>query len=105
MNDSGTSPETNGGTVMTDGRIVALGIAYGLTLAAVVATFANISGGHFNPAVSAAFFVTGNMSFLKAAAYIVAQVCMLFAAFWILHFGPNTNGGLVNLVIALLSLS
>jgi glycerol uptake facilitator-like aquaporin len=61
---------------MTDARMVALGIAYGLTLVALVATFANISGGHFNPAVSAAFFVTGNMSFLKTAAYIIAQVSL-----------------------------
>lgn len=71
---SGASPENDGGTVMTDARMVALGIAYGLTLVALVATFAIISGGHFNPAVSAAFFVTGNMSFLKTAAYIIAQV-------------------------------
>lgn len=54
--------------------MVAQSIAYGLTQIALVATFADISGGHFNPAVSAAFFVTGNMSFLKTAAYIIAQV-------------------------------
>lgn len=66
---------------MTDARMVALSIAYGLTLVALVATFANISGAHFNPAVSAAFFVTGNMSFLKTAAYIIAQVGGFFARY------------------------
>ncbi|GAQ81006.1 aquaporin [Klebsormidium nitens] len=70
---TGTPRETNGGTVTTDASFVAQSIAYGLTLVAIVATFADISGGHFNPAVSAAFFVTGNMSFLRTAAYISAQ--------------------------------
>lgn len=33
----------------------------------------HVSGGHFNPAVTAAFLVTGKITILKALCYIVAQ--------------------------------
>jgi glycerol uptake facilitator-like aquaporin len=47
-------------------------IAVGLL--AVIYMFGNISGGHFNPAVSIMMGVKGDVSTKKAIYYIVAQV-------------------------------
>lgn len=41
-----------------------------------VYTFANISGGHLNPAVSFALMCTGHMKWWKALLYMVAQVSL-----------------------------
>ena len=46
----------------------------GLALALVVFWGGNISGGHFNPAVSTMFFVKGEMSGIDFAAYIICQI-------------------------------
>ncbi|KAK9804652.1 hypothetical protein WJX73_004701 [Symbiochloris irregularis] len=46
----------------------------GITLAILVFATANISGGHLNPAVTAATIVTGHMSPLKGLMYIITQL-------------------------------
>lgn len=49
-------------------------IPIGFMLMAMVFTYGYISGGHFNPAVTFATFITGHTSLLKFIKYTVAQV-------------------------------
>jgi len=46
----------------------------GLSLMAVVFTFADISGSHFNPAITVTFLLLGSINMLLAAAYIACQI-------------------------------
>ncbi len=63
---------TGGG--MDAARLLTISLAFGLSIAAVVAATARISGGHINPAVTFAALVTGKISKPKAVAYIAAQL-------------------------------
>jgi MIP family channel proteins len=47
----------------------------GLTVSALVWAFANISGGHVNPAVTLAAFIGGACEWWKVPLYLVAQLC------------------------------
>jgi MIP family channel proteins len=48
--------------------------AHGLAIALMVAAAGHISGGHYNPAVTIALFVSGKIGAIKGAAYIVVQL-------------------------------
>ena len=69
--------------------VLALAFAPGLTLAAMVAALGPISGGHFNPAVTAAFWVTRRQGTLEAMLYWMAQLmgaaagCYLISIFFL----------------------
>jgi MIP family channel proteins len=54
--------------------LVGIALAQGLVFSVVVSSFGAISGGHFNPAVSIAFAVTGRIIPPHAARYVVAQL-------------------------------
>lgn len=59
---------TGGGT-----GIVGIALAHGLTIAAMVAATAAVSGAHINPAVTIALFVTKKIDSINAIGYIIAQ--------------------------------
>jgi aquaporin TIP len=62
------------GSVMTNGNnLLAVAAAHGLILAIMVSALGHISGGHFNPAVTFGFLITGRIVPLLAVAYWVAQ--------------------------------
>jgi len=50
-----------------------IALAHGLVIAVMVSAVGHISGGHFNPAITLGFLVTGRLSPLVAGAYWVAQ--------------------------------
>jgi MIP family channel proteins len=54
--------------------ILGVAAAYGLAMAALVSSLAHISGGHLNPAVTIAYWVTKRISTLDAIAYWLAQL-------------------------------
>ncbi|HEX4518884.1 MAG TPA: aquaporin [Gaiellaceae bacterium] len=56
------------------GNIVGSAFANGLVIAIMVSSFAGISGGHFNPAVTFGFFVTRRIAPAMAAFYWVVQL-------------------------------
>lgn len=56
------------------GGLVAEALASGLIIAALIAALGGISGAHFNPAVTLAFFITGRIAWSEALAYVVAQL-------------------------------
>uniref|UniRef100_A0A8B9LQ19 Aquaporin-4 n=1 Tax=Astyanax mexicanus TaxID=7994 RepID=A0A8B9LQ19_ASTMX len=53
--------------------LVLISLCFGLSIATMVQCFGHISGGHINPAVTAAMVVTRKMSLAKALFYILAQ--------------------------------
>jgi aquaporin Z len=62
------------GAVMTNGsNLVAIAAAHGLILAIMVSALGHISGGHFNPAVTFGFLITGRIAPVLAGAYWIAQ--------------------------------
>jgi aquaporin Z len=62
-------------TTWTGGQpgLVGIAIAHGLALSIAVSATMNISGGHINPAVTAAMWATGRIKTPSAVGYIVAQ--------------------------------
>ena len=65
-----------GAVVMTgisDGGLVGIALAHGLTLAIMVSIIGHISGGMVNPAVTIGLWVTGKLETTRAAVYIVAE--------------------------------
>ncbi|KAJ8246048.1 hypothetical protein GJAV_G00263080 [Gymnothorax javanicus] len=49
-------------------------LAHGLALAIVIALFGEISGGHFNPAVSLSVVLTGGLEVILLVPYVLAQM-------------------------------
>jgi MIP family channel proteins len=62
------------------GGLVGVALAHGLVLAVLVSAFGSISGGHFNPAVTFAIWVSGGIATKRAAIYWVAQLVGALAA-------------------------
>jgi aquaporin TIP len=72
--------------------LVALALAYGLTLAVMVSALGHISGGHFNPAVTLAFFVTRRLSVLLTIVYLIAQLAAAVGAVLLIRWiFPGTS--------------
>lgn len=67
--------------------LVLISLCFGLSIATMVQCFGHISGGHINPAVTAAMVVTRKLSLAKAVFYVVAQ-CL----------GAVTGAGILYLV-------
>lgn len=55
------------------GDLLAIAVAHGIALSIAVSAAMNISGGHINPAVTAAMLVTGRIKPGDAVAYVISQ--------------------------------
>jgi aquaporin Z len=62
------------GAPPTVANLASVGLGCGLTVAVMVAALGGISGGHFNPAVTFGFVLTGRVEPLKGALYWTAQL-------------------------------
>lgn len=60
--------------------LLVVAIAHGLALATIISAYGAASGGHFNPAVTLGFVVTGKQSLPSAVAYWVSQLLGALAA-------------------------
>jgi MIP family channel proteins len=60
--------------------LASIALAHGLTIAVMVSALGATSGGHFNPAVTFGFVVTGRMSPVRGAMYWGAQLLGAFVA-------------------------
>jgi aquaporin Z len=62
------------GSIMVPGaNLVGVALAHGLVIGVMASAVGHISGGHFNPAVTLGFLVTGRMKPAMAVAYWIAQ--------------------------------
>ncbi|MGB0879621.1 MAG: MIP/aquaporin family protein [Polaribacter sp.] len=73
---------------ITNGEITHVGIAitWGLIVMAMIYAFGEISGAHFNPAVSIAFAYAKKFSWKEVPKYILAQILGAILASFILWF-------------------
>ncbi len=55
-------------------NLASVGLAHGLAIGVMVAALGAISGGHFNPAVTFGFLVTGRMPLARGLSYWAAQL-------------------------------
>jgi MIP family channel proteins len=76
--------------------VVGIALAHGLVIAVMVSAVGHISGGHFNPAITLGFLVTGRLSPLLAVVYWVAQFAGAIGAAALLRwiFDNATEGNL-----------
>jgi aquaporin TIP len=71
---------------MIYGDLLGTAFAYGLVIAVMVSSFSHVSGGHFNPAVTTAFFVTRRIAPRLAAFYWVVQLAAAALAAYLLKW-------------------
>jgi len=60
-------------------------LATGAILTVIILMFGSVSGAHFNPAVSLAFALRGELSWEIACLYLVVQTVAAIAGVWIAH--------------------
>lgn len=65
---------------LSDGGVglVGVALAHGLALAVGITALGHISGGHFNPAVTFGFLLTGRLPANRALGYVIAQLAGAF---------------------------
>ena len=74
--------------------LVGIALAHGLTMAVMVSVIGHISGGHVNPAVTIAAWVTNQIKTAAAVVYIVAQLAGAATGAALLHLAlPGTLTG------------
>ncbi len=56
------------------GGLLGIALAHGLAIGIMVCAIGHISGGHFNPAVTMAFWVTKRLNTMEVAGYWIAQL-------------------------------
>lgn len=66
--------------------VVGIALAHGFVILAMVYAFGAISGGHFNPAVTVAMWITNQLDSGLALLYIVSQLIGATIAGWLLHY-------------------
>jgi MIP family channel proteins len=64
--------------------LLGIAAAHGVAIAVMFCAFAQVSGGHFNPAVTIGFWVTKRVSTLDVVLYWVAQIAGAIAAAFLL---------------------
>jgi aquaporin TIP len=81
---------------LPESGIVAIAFASGLAMAVMVSAVGHISGGHFNPAVTLGFLVTGRLAPVLAVVYWIFQLAAAVAAAALLRwiFPSDSEGSL-----------
>jgi MIP family channel proteins len=64
--------------------LLPIAVAHGLALATMISALGAVSGGHFNPAVTLGFLVTGRQKFGSALVYWISQLAGAAAASYML---------------------
>lgn len=78
--------------------VLAIAMAFGLSIVAMAYVIGNVSGCHINPAVSLSMLISGKMSVKDFIGYVIAQIAGGFAGTGLLYLIlSNTNIGVANL--------
>jgi aquaporin Z len=77
-----TINEVTGGDVTH----VGIGLTWGLIVVAMIYAFGDISGAHFNPAITIAFAYAKKFAWKEVPKYIIAQILGAFVASFVLLF-------------------
>ncbi len=83
-----------GGAAIANGQagLIGVALAHGLALSVMISGLGHISGGHFNPAVTTGFLVTGRMSPREGALYVGSQLAgAVVAALVLLALVPGAR--------------
>ncbi len=92
------------GAIMTGADLVGIALAHGLVIAVMASAVGHISGGHFNPAVTFGFLLTGRLEPVLAVVYWVAQLAgATIAALLLWWIYPNDIAEQSNLGVPALS--
>ena len=83
----GLSGGTGSGTL----GVLAIALAFGLSIVAAAYAIGHISGCHVNPAVSLAVLINGGMSFSDFIGYVIGQIAGAFAGSGILWFITSSS--------------
>ena len=67
------------------GALLGIAAAHGLALATMISALGGVSGGHFNPAVTFGFVLTGRQKIGSAIGYWIAQLLAAVVASFLLH--------------------
>lgn len=79
------------GAIAAGADLVGVALAHGLVIAVMASAVGHISGGHFNPAVTFGFLVTGRMALPLAVVYWVAQFAgAVLAALFLTELLPDS---------------
>ncbi|XP_062596483.1 aquaporin-4-like, partial [Saccostrea cucullata] len=77
-----------------ENKVVRVSLCFGLCYATVIWTFNHVSGGHINPSITFAHFVTRRVSLARTILYIVAQIIgALIGAGILKGLTPSSRGG------------
>jgi len=83
------------GETLADGNVaialLANAIATGCMLYVIITTLGPISGAHFNPAVTLAFFLRGEIPAPTAGAYVAVQIPFAILGVWAAHLMFDMN--------------
>ena len=79
------------GVIIGGNGLLAIALAHGLILSVMISALGPVSGGHFNPAVTIGFVVTGKQEAKMGVFYIVAQLVGATLAGYVLTliFSPD----------------
>lgn len=81
-----------GGAGIVSGQdVVAVALANGLAIGIMVSNLGHISGGHFNPAITAGFLATRRITPVLAVAYWASQLLGAISAAFLLRFLFNQD--------------
>lgn len=78
----------------TENKVVRVSLCFGLCYATIIWMFYHVSGGHVNPSITFAHFVTRRVSLARTVLYIVAQMIgALIGAGILKGLTPSSRGG------------
>ena len=98
---AGTAEMTLNAAFATEGRFLAISFAFGIVVTAGAFAFGEISGAHFNPAVTISMAVSRKMPVRDVVPYLIAQLLgALLGVEIILAIAQSTSGNLLSLVQA-----
>ena len=81
-----SAEQLTGAPAGTTAPLIQIAFAHGLILAVMIAALGAISGGHFNPAVTFGFVITGRLKPLDGGVYWAAQLIGAVVAGFLLTF-------------------